>query len=389
MASEGGQGGSGREREREREREVNAPNGLSGPPDLEVADLLQLGLVLLAVVGLAVVLERALGLLAGLDRVVQRVEDGLQGILELGGPVDGAAAGGGRAGVEHPVHAVGTDEGVQALGSLLDGLVEGLAGAVAALAEDLVLGEEHAVDATHEAAALTVEVRVDLLLEGGLVEVAAADGDTESDGLLLGLAGDVLVDGEGRVDATSLAEERSDGAAGTLRRAEDDVNVGGHLDLGQVLEDGREAVREVQGLRSGWVSFLNFSTPPEYAHRQGGGGRSQAYLALGELGFDGRPGLALGGITEQVHDDSTAGDGLVDLKEVLAGDPAVLLGILPRLAVLSDTNDDIEAVVTEVETLAVALRAVADEGKSVVLEVVLEQLTCLVSILGVAHSIAW
>jgi hypothetical protein len=98
---------------------------------------------------------------------------------------------------------------------------------------------------------------------------------------------------------------------------------------------------------------------------------SATYLALGNLGLDGGPRLTLGGIGEQVHDDGAAGDGLVDLEEVLAGDPAVLDGILPRLTVLAHTDDDVEAVVTEVEALAVALRAVADEGEGVVLEVLL------------------
>ena len=228
--------------------ECHIPNGLAGAPDLEVADLLELGLVLLTVVRLRVVLERALGLGAVLDRVVEVVEDGLEGVLELGGPVDGTTAGGGGAGVEHPVHAVGTNEGIEGLGSLLNGLVESLAGGVAALTENLVLGEEHAVDTAHKAAALTVEVRVDLLLEGGLVEVTGADGDTEGDGLLLGLASDVLVDGERGVDTTALTEEGADGAAGALGGDEDDVNVGGDLDLGEILEDGGETVGEVEGL---------------------------------------------------------------------------------------------------------------------------------------------
>lgn len=225
-------------------------DGLAGAPDLEVADLLELLLVLLTVVGLGVVLEGALGLGAVLDRVVEVVEDGLEGVLELGSPVNGTAAGGGGAGVEHPVHAVGTNEGVEGLGSLLNGLVESLAGGVAALTENLVLGEEHAVDTTHEAAALTVEVRVDLLLEGGLVEVAGANGNTHGDGLLLGLAGHILVDGEGGVDATALLEKGADGAAGTLGGAEDDVDVSGDLDLGEILEHGGETVGEVEGLRA-------------------------------------------------------------------------------------------------------------------------------------------
>ena len=83
------------------------------------------------------------------------------------------------------------------------------------------------------------------------------------------------------------------------------------------------------------------------------------------------PGLGLGGVGEQVHDDGALGDGLVDLEEVLAGNPAILDGVVPGLAVLADTDDDVQAVVTEVEALAVTLRAVADEGEGVVLEVLL------------------
>lgn len=224
------------------------PDRLARAPDLHVADLLHLGLVLLTVVLLAVVLQGALGLLASDDAVVQLVEDGLQGVLEPGRPVNGTAAGGCRASFVHPVHAVGADEGVQRLGSLLDGLVEGLAGAVAALAENLVLGQEHTVNAAHQAATLAVQVGVDLLLEGGLVEVAGADGHAEGNGLLLSLAGDVLVDGERGVDAAALTEERADGAARALGSDQDDVDVLGDINLGEVLEDGGETVGEVQGL---------------------------------------------------------------------------------------------------------------------------------------------
>ena len=52
--------------------------------------------------------------------------------------------------------------------------------------------------------------------------------------------------------------------------------------------------------------------------------------------------------------------------------PAVLLRLLPALTVLADTDDDVQAIVTGVETLSVSLRAVANESKSVILEVVLE-----------------
>jgi hypothetical protein len=97
-------------------------------------------------------------------------------------------------------------------------------------------------DTAHENTTLAVEVRVDLLLKGGLVEVAGADGDTEGDGLLLGLAGDVLPDSDGRVDTTAFLEERADGAAGALGCDEDDIDVLGCLDLGVLLEDDGEAV---------------------------------------------------------------------------------------------------------------------------------------------------
>lgn len=94
-------------------------------------------------------------------------------------------------------------------------------------------------------------------------------------------------------------------------------------------------------------------------------------LSLGDLRLDVGPRLGLSRVTEQVHDDGALGDGLVDLKQVLAGDPAILDSILPRLALLPHTNDDVQAVVTEIEALAVALRAVADQSEGVVLEVVL------------------
>lgn len=111
-----------------------------------------------------------------------------------------------------------------------------------------------------------------------------------------------------------------------------------------------------------------------------------------ELGLDGRPGLGLGGIREKVHDDGTTRDSLVHLEQVLAGDPSILDSLVPRSSVLSDTDNDVEAVVAEVKTLTVALmrrellgidqteglqlqqltlRPVTNQSKGVILEVVL------------------
>jgi hypothetical protein len=98
------------------------------------------------------------------------------------------------------------------------------------------------------------------------------------------------------------------------------------------------------------------------------------HLALGELGLDLRPGLGLGSVGEEVHNNGGLANGLVDIEQVLAGDPAILLGLLPRGTVLPYTDDDVQAVVAHVETLAVALGAIADEGEGVVLEVLLARM---------------
>jgi hypothetical protein len=143
------------------------------------------------------------------------------------------------------------DEGEEGLGSLLNGLVESLGRRVAVGAEDLVLGKEHALDTTHKDTTLTVKVRVDLLLEGGLVGVTGTDGDGDGASLLHGLAGHVLPDGDRGVDTTALLEEGADGAAGTLGGAEDDVDVLGGLNTGVLVEDEGETVGEVEGLALG------------------------------------------------------------------------------------------------------------------------------------------
>jgi hypothetical protein len=104
------------------------------------------------------------------------------------------------------------------------------------------------------------------------------------------------------------------------------------------------------------------------------------HLALGELGLDLGPGLRLGSVGEEVHDNGGLANGLVNVEQVLAGNPAVLLSLLPRLAVLPYTDDDVQAVVAHVETLAVALGAIADEGQRVVLEVLLARLLAKLSL---------
>ena len=92
-------------------------------------------------------------------------------------------------------------------------------------------------------------------------------------------------------------------------------------------------------------------------------------LALGDQGGDLGPGGRLSGIRQEVHDDGTSVDSLGDVEEGLALDPTILLGLLPGFTTLSDTDNDLETLVSGVEGLTVALGSVTDHGKGVVLEV--------------------
>ena len=103
---------------------------------------------------------------------------------------------------------------------------------------------------THQAASLAVEIRIDFFLECGLVEVPTANSNTQSHSLLFCVASYILVDSDGGVDTTSLAEEGADGSARAFGSDEDDIDVFRNVDLCEVLEDRREAVREVESLCS-------------------------------------------------------------------------------------------------------------------------------------------
>ena len=111
------------------------------------------------------------------------------------------------------------------------------------------------MDATHQATTFAIEVRIDFLFESGLIEVARANSDTKSDSLLLGLASNILENSNRGVDTTTLTEECADGTARSLWRNKDDIDIRGYIDLGKILENGRETVREVEGLESQLLSY--------------------------------------------------------------------------------------------------------------------------------------
>lgn len=70
------------------------------------------------------------------------------------------------------------------------------------------------------------------------------------------------------------------------------------------------------------------------------------YLSLRQLGLDRRPSLALRSIAEEVHDDRTLRDSLVDIEQIRTRNPAILLGLLPRRSIFPDPNDDVHAIIT-------------------------------------------
>lgn len=79
----------------------------------------------------------------------------------------------------------------------------------------------------------------------------------------------------------------------------------------------------------------------------------------------------MGSITQKVHHNRALGYSLIDLEEIGPGNPSIILSLFPRSAIFSDANDDIQSVITKIEPLAMALRAVTNECECVVLEVIL------------------
>jgi hypothetical protein len=184
----------------------------------------------------------------------------------------------------------------------------------------------------------TIQIRPDFLLEGGFIHVSGAHSDTESNGLLLGLTGNILPNGDARVDATTLLEKSSNSSARTFGSNKDDINIRRWDNSGIVLVDDRETVREVQ------------------------------CFAFGNQGSQLGPSLRLGSIRQQVHDDCTPVDSLFNreqgfsrnLEENVSDDgilgyynernvhPTIFHCLLPTLTTFPNTNYDIQSIVTSI-----------------------------------------
>jgi hypothetical protein len=104
-----------------------------------------------------------------------------------------------------------------------------------------------------------------------------------------------------------------------------------------VLVDNGETVREVKGLS---------------------GSQKREHI---------RPDSLLESIRKQVHDNGSLLGGFQDGEQVLSGNPSFLNSLLVGLT-LTLTNDNVDTVITEVESLSTTLRTITKDGNGVILE---------------------
>ena len=145
--------------------------------------------------------------------------------------------------------------------------------------------------------------------------------------------------GETGIDARAGKEIAADVQAGTLRGDHDHVHVLRRDDAGLFLVGDGKAVREIQRV-AGLEIFLHD-----------------------------RPDGALGGVRNEHLDDGALLHRFLDVEQRLAGFPAVGDGAVPvALERFGLADDDLEAVVAQVQSLRRALHAVADDGDGLVFE---------------------
>ena len=205
-------------------------------------------------------------------------------------------------------------------------------------AERFVLGGEDALNGAHQRAALARQVGVDFAFEVGFEQVARTYADAQRHHALEGAARGVLEDRIARIESPALQEHAPQRGARTFGGDQDHVHAGRGHDACAFLVGDAEAVREVER------------------------------LARREVFFDGGPYGDLARVGQQVLDDRCALGGLFDAEERLARLPAVGDGLLPALAALALADDDVQAVVPEVERLPRTLHAVADDGDGFVFQ---------------------
>ena len=318
-------------------------DGGTGEPHLVVVELVELGEHLLLVVGAAGVADDLLGLLHRLDALVELLEDGKRGLLELGPPLKGAVLGSLRAVAVHPVHAVLVNEADEGLRELLACLVERLGRAVAVGAESFELGLHDTRESAHENAALADEIARDLVLERGREEIARADADADGLGDLFDRLGlhTVRLERVGTVDARARKEVAADRSTRTLGSDHNETDALLGLDAGELVVDVTETVGEIE------------------------------VLAGSDVLLDLLPDLTDAAVGYEKHDDVALFCGLFEREERLTLDPSVLLGAAPAgvgLGVLALTDNNVKTVVAHIERLTRTLDAVTENGDFLALE---------------------
>ena len=95
------------------------------------------------------------------------------------------------------------------------------------------------------------------------------------------------------------------------------------------------------------------------------------HFSFGELRFYRRPGFALRSITQEIHYDRALRDRLIDLKQIRPRNPSIILSFPPWCTVLTNTYNDVEAIIAQVKALTMSLRAVPNESKRIIFKIIL------------------
>mmetsp|Transcript_9504 Transcript_9504/g.18011 ORF Transcript_9504/g.18011 Transcript_9504/m.18011 type:complete len:392 (+) Transcript_9504:99-1274(+) len=317
---------------------AEAANSDTCSPDFHVPQVLELSIQANLVVIFAVDVKGAAGFVAIGNFGVQFFKDGQSSFLKVGVPVQRTSLGGGRAVGVHPVHTIFADERVQRLSGFFHGFIERFRWGMTVGAKDIILGQEHPVDSTHQDTAFASQITEDLFLEGGFIHVACANSDADAKSTISRFARHILVDSNTGVDAAAFQEETADGCTGAFGGNKDDIHVFGRHYTSIFFEHNTETVGKVK------------STP------------------FFEVGLDCGPHLFLASVGQEVHADVRLGYSSTNVEKGLSRNKTIINGTLPAGSAFSVTNDDVNTLIPSVESLTTALSTIADHAKGLPFE---------------------
>ena len=216
----------------------------------------------------------------------------------------------------------------------MENLEVGHLGGISRISQGLESLPDQCRESSAEDRLLSEEVGVRLVVEGGLEDSSAGGSESlrECKGDLLGVAGDILVDAYEGGDSESLGEDEPLHVSGGLGRHHDDVDI--RRGLNQLVGDG-EAVCE---LECGALLQVGLD------------------VLLVDVGLD--------LVRQEHHDDICVLDGVSELRDL----EAVLLGLVPGLSVLPDSDRHIDPGVVEAQSLGPSLGPVSQDGDFLAVE---------------------